>query len=116
LNAPRAVFEAYNAVLLVLRDALLQMSVKVNFERMFEHSIFVVVKPFYGGKRDQLTAELYTPQDRKISFCTVKGAWNGIMWARSAQSVRTRQNVVASASLLSVREIVTAVESLSADD
>jgi len=51
-----------------------------------------IVQPFYGGKRDQLTAELYTPQDKKISFCTVKGAWNGIMWARCAQSVSTYDN------------------------
>jgi len=51
--------------------------------------MYVIVQPFYGGKRDQLTAELYTPQDKKISFCTVKGAWNGVMWARCAQSVST---------------------------
>jgi len=49
--------------------------------------LFVVIQPFYGGKRDQLTAELYTPQDKKTPFCTVKGAWNGIMWARYVQGV-----------------------------
>jgi len=53
----------------------------------------VVLQPFYGGKRDQLTAELYSPQDKKTPFCTVKGAWNGIMWARYVQGVSTLLHV-----------------------
>jgi len=60
------------------------------FSQVVAVILAVVVQPFYGGKRDQLTAELYTPQDKKTPFCTVKGAWNGIMWARYAHGVSTR--------------------------
>jgi len=51
-------------------------------------SIILSLQPFYGGKRDQLSAELFTPE--KKSFCTIKGEWNGIMWARHVQGVGTR--------------------------
>jgi len=61
--------------------------------------MYIVIQPFYGGKRDQLTAELFCPQDKKTSFCTVKGAWNGIMWARYAQGVSIRLHVVMANSL-----------------
>ena len=56
--------------------------------------MFVVLQPFYGGKRDQLTAELYSPQDKKTPFCTVKGAWNSVMWARYVQGVSIFHNSV----------------------
>jgi len=77
-------------LLLLLLYCIISDCVYVGFSLFavyMKRCVCVIVQPFYGGKRDQITAELYTPQDKKTSFCTVKGAWNGIMWARYAQSV-----------------------------
>ncbi|KAM5149105.1 oxysterol-binding protein-related protein 9 isoform 2-T2 [Mantella aurantiaca] len=46
-------------------------------------------KPFYGGKKHRVTAEIYTPNDKK-SFCSVEGEWNGVMYAKYANG----ENVV----------------------
>lgn len=37
-------------------------------------------KPFYGGKRHRLTADVYAPGEKK-PFMSVNGEWNGIMYA-----------------------------------
>ncbi|XP_056388230.1 oxysterol-binding protein-related protein 9 isoform X4 [Hyla sarda] len=46
-------------------------------------------KPFYGGKKHRVTAEIYPPNDKK-SFCSVEGEWNGVMYAKYANG----ENVV----------------------
>ncbi|XP_073499586.1 oxysterol-binding protein-related protein 9 isoform X2 [Phyllobates terribilis] len=46
-------------------------------------------KPFYGGKKHRITAEIYPPNDRK-SICSVEGEWNGVMYAKYANG----ENVV----------------------
>ncbi|XP_075472441.1 oxysterol-binding protein-related protein 9 isoform X7 [Ascaphus truei] len=46
-------------------------------------------KPFYGGKKHRITAEIFSPNDKK-SFCSVEGEWNGVMYAKYA----TGENVV----------------------
>ncbi|XP_068095169.1 oxysterol-binding protein-related protein 9 isoform X2 [Hyperolius riggenbachi] len=46
-------------------------------------------KPFYGGKKHRVTAEIYPPNDKK-SFCSVEGEWNGVMYAKNANG----ENVV----------------------
>nr|CAH8869884.1 unnamed protein product [Trichobilharzia regenti] len=38
-------------------------------------------KPFYGGKKDSLRAEVFGPNDKK-PFLTVEGEWNDKMWAK----------------------------------
>ncbi|XP_078526855.1 oxysterol-binding protein-related protein 9 isoform X2 [Lissotriton helveticus] len=35
-------------------------------------------KPFYGGKKHRVTAEIFSPNDKK-AFCSVEGEWNGVM-------------------------------------
>ncbi|XP_063795616.1 oxysterol-binding protein-related protein 9 isoform X2 [Pseudophryne corroboree] len=40
-------------------------------------------KPFYGGKKHRITAEIYSPNDKK-SLCSVEGEWNGVMYAKYA--------------------------------
>lgn len=50
------------------------------------------LQPFYGGKRDQISAEIFGPD--KKSFCSIKGEWNGIMWARQAQAVCTGISII----------------------
>ncbi|XP_073419750.1 oxysterol-binding protein-related protein 9 isoform X2 [Dendrobates tinctorius] len=40
-------------------------------------------KPFYGGKKHRITAEIYPPNDKK-SICSVEGEWNGVMYAKYA--------------------------------
>lgn len=37
-----------------------------------------LTKPFYGGKRNRIQAEIYAPNDRK-SFLTIQGEWSGLM-------------------------------------
>ncbi|KAM4023387.1 oxysterol-binding protein-related protein 9 isoform 3-T3 [Anomaloglossus baeobatrachus] len=46
-------------------------------------------KPFYGGKKHRITAEIYPPNDKK-SICSVEGEWNGVMYAKYANG----ENVV----------------------
>ncbi|KAM8930267.1 oxysterol-binding protein-related protein 9 isoform 3-T3 [Pelodytes ibericus] len=46
-------------------------------------------KPFYGGKKHRVTAEIYPPNDKK-SLCSVEGEWNGVMYAKYANG----ENVV----------------------
>ncbi|KAG8436911.1 hypothetical protein GDO86_007846 [Hymenochirus boettgeri] len=45
-------------------------------------------KPFYGGKKHRVTAEIYSPNDKK-SFCSIEGEWNGIMYAKNANGENT---------------------------
>ncbi|XP_066453699.1 oxysterol-binding protein-related protein 9 isoform X2 [Eleutherodactylus coqui] len=46
-------------------------------------------KPFYGGKKHRITAEIFSPNDKK-SFYSVEGEWNGVMYAKNANG----ENVV----------------------
>ncbi|CAE1160940.1 OSBPL9_10_11 [Acanthosepion pharaonis] len=38
-------------------------------------------KPFYGGKKHRITAEILAPNEKK-SFCNIEGEWNGVMYAK----------------------------------
>ncbi|KAJ8279648.1 hypothetical protein COCON_G00067140 [Conger conger] len=40
-------------------------------------------KPFYGGRKHRITAEIFAPNDKK-SFCSIEGEWNGVMYAKWA--------------------------------
>ncbi|XP_039598373.1 oxysterol-binding protein-related protein 9-like [Polypterus senegalus] len=40
-------------------------------------------KPFYGGKKHRITAEIIAPSDKK-AFCFIEGEWNGVMYAKWA--------------------------------
>ena len=44
-----------------------------------------LTKPFYGGKKNRITAEILQP-DRK-SFVTISGEWNGAMVAKWTDGV-----------------------------
>lgn len=37
-----------------------------------------LTKPFYGGKRNKVSAELYAPNEKK-SFLSIAGEWSGLM-------------------------------------
>lgn len=37
-------------------------------------------KPFYGGKKNQVTGKVFEPGNSKPT-CTINGEWNGVMWA-----------------------------------
>lgn len=41
-----------------------------------------LTKPFYGGKRNRVTAEVYAPNEKK-SFLSINGEWSGAMEAKS---------------------------------
>ncbi|XP_033008043.1 oxysterol-binding protein-related protein 9 isoform X2 [Lacerta agilis] len=55
----------------------------------YNATIIFHTKPFYGGKKHRVTAEIFSPNDKK-SFCSVEGEWNGVMYAKHA----TGENVV----------------------
>ncbi|GCC25515.1 hypothetical protein chiPu_0003925 [Chiloscyllium punctatum] len=38
-------------------------------------------KPFYGGKKHRITAEIFSPNDKKC-FASVEGEWNGVMYVK----------------------------------
>ena len=40
-------------------------------------------KPFYGGKKNRITADVYRPGERK-PFVNINGEWNGVMYAKYA--------------------------------
>lgn len=40
-----------------------------------------MTKPFYGGKKNRITAEVYAPSEKK-SFLSVNGEWSGTMEAK----------------------------------
>ncbi|KAM4641155.1 oxysterol-binding protein-related protein 9 isoform 5-T5 [Discoglossus pictus] len=40
-------------------------------------------KPFYGGKKHRITAEIFPPNDKK-SVYSVEGEWNGVMYTKQA--------------------------------
>ena len=50
-------------------------------------SIEFLTKPFYGGKKNRVTAELLQP-DRKV-FGTISGEWNGAMTVKWLDGVCT---------------------------
>uniref|UniRef100_A0A673YSX8 Oxysterol-binding protein n=1 Tax=Salmo trutta TaxID=8032 RepID=A0A673YSX8_SALTR len=49
----------------------------------YSASIMFHTKPFYGGKKHRITAEIFPPNDKK-SFCSIEGEWNGVMYAKWA--------------------------------
>lgn len=40
-----------------------------------------LTKPFYGGKRNKVTAEIYSPNEKK-PFISIAGEWSGLMEAK----------------------------------
>uniref|UniRef100_A0A8C0IZD9 Oxysterol-binding protein n=1 Tax=Chelonoidis abingdonii TaxID=106734 RepID=A0A8C0IZD9_CHEAB len=53
----------------------------------YNASIIFHTKPFYGGKKHRITAEIFSPNDKK-SFCSIEGEWNGVMYAKYATGVK----------------------------
>uniref|UniRef100_A0A671QMY9 Oxysterol-binding protein n=1 Tax=Sinocyclocheilus anshuiensis TaxID=1608454 RepID=A0A671QMY9_9TELE len=49
----------------------------------YSANIVFHTKPFYGGKKHRITAEILAPSDKK-SFCSIEGEWNGVMYAKWA--------------------------------
>ncbi|XP_038615944.1 oxysterol-binding protein-related protein 9 isoform X5 [Tachyglossus aculeatus] len=47
----------------------------------YSATIVFHTKPFYGGKKHRVTADIFSPTDKK-SFCSVEGEWNGVMYAK----------------------------------
>ncbi|NXN02773.1 OSBL9 protein, partial [Sylvia borin] len=47
----------------------------------YNTSIVFHTKPFYGGKKHRITAEIFSPNDKK-PFCSIEGEWNGVMYAK----------------------------------
>ncbi|XP_076052884.1 oxysterol-binding protein-related protein 9 isoform X2 [Oratosquilla oratoria] len=47
----------------------------------YSANIEFLTKPFYGGRKHRIAAEIFHPNDKK-PFLNVEGEWNGIMQAR----------------------------------
>lgn len=47
----------------------------------YRADIDFITKPFYGGKRNRISAEVYAPNEKK-SFLTITGEWSGLMEAK----------------------------------
>lgn len=47
----------------------------------YRADIEFLTKPFYGGKRNKIQAEIYPPHDKK-SFMSIQGEWSGLMEAK----------------------------------
>ncbi|XP_008578666.1 PREDICTED: oxysterol-binding protein-related protein 9 [Galeopterus variegatus] len=54
----------------------------------YSANIVFHTKPFYGGKKHRITAEIFSPNDKK-SFCSIEGEWNGVMYAKYATGENT---------------------------
>uniref|UniRef100_A0A8C5XJ38 Oxysterol binding protein like 9 n=1 Tax=Microcebus murinus TaxID=30608 RepID=A0A8C5XJ38_MICMU len=54
----------------------------------YSANIVFHTKPFYGGKKHRITAEIFSPNDKK-SFCSIEGEWNGVMYAKYATGEST---------------------------
>ncbi|XP_072505541.1 oxysterol-binding protein-related protein 9 isoform X9 [Notamacropus eugenii] len=54
----------------------------------YSANIIFHTKPFYGGKKHRITAEIFPPNDKK-SFCSIEGEWNGVMYAKYATGENT---------------------------
>jgi hypothetical protein len=57
----------------------------------YNATIEFLTKPFYGGKKNRLTAEIFAPSEKK-SFLSISGEWNGLMEAKWADGVSTIKN------------------------
>lgn len=52
----------------------------------YSANIEFLTKPFYGGKKNRVSAEVFAPMEKK-SFVTIQGEWNGAMEAKWADGV-----------------------------
>ncbi|KAL1416385.1 hypothetical protein MTO96_028012 [Rhipicephalus appendiculatus] len=58
-------------------------TVNINCEKTgYSCTIEFLTKPLIGGKKHQITAEIYPPNDKR-PFLTVSGEWNGVMTAKN---------------------------------
>lgn len=65
-------------------------SVSIVCEKTGYHAdIEFLTKPFYGGKKHRITADVFGPGDKK-PFLTITGEWNGVMDAKWSDG-RTEQ-------------------------
>ncbi|XP_008406118.1 oxysterol-binding protein-related protein 9 isoform X4 [Poecilia reticulata] len=54
----------------------------------YSATIMFHTKPFYGGKKHRVTAEIFAPNDKK-SFCSIEGEWNAVMYSKLATGENT---------------------------
>jgi oxysterol-binding protein-related protein 9/10/11 len=56
----------------------------------YSASVEFLTKPFYGGRKNRITAEVFQPSDKK-AFVTISGEWNGAMVAKWADGVKQKK-------------------------
>lgn len=58
----------------------------------YHTDIEFLTKPFYGGKRNKVTAEVYAPNEKK-PFVSIAGEWSGLMEAKWHDSSKNKTEV-----------------------
>ncbi|XP_076462615.1 oxysterol-binding protein-related protein 9-like [Babylonia areolata] len=52
----------------------------------YSASIEFHTKPFYGGKKNRITAQIFEPSEKK-PFISIEGEWNGAMYAKHSSGM-----------------------------
>ncbi|CAG9804550.1 unnamed protein product [Chironomus riparius] len=58
----------------------------------YHAEIDFLTKPFYGGKRNRIQGEVYSPNEKK-SFLSIYGEWSGLMEAKYNDGTKTKPEV-----------------------
>ncbi|XP_055858822.1 oxysterol-binding protein-related protein 9 isoform X3 [Episyrphus balteatus] len=68
-------------------------SVEIKCPQTGYHTdIEFLTKPFYGGKRNKVTAEVYAPNEKK-PFVSIAGEWSGLMEAKWHDPTKNKTEV-----------------------
>ncbi|CRK98250.1 CLUMA_CG011612, isoform A [Clunio marinus] len=68
-------------------------NVTINCPKTGYHAeIDFLTKPFYGGKRNKIQGEVYSPNEKK-SFLSIYGEWSGLMEAKWNDGTKSKPEV-----------------------
>ncbi|CAO1403299.1 unnamed protein product [Diamesa serratosioi] len=68
-------------------------NVTINCPKTGYHAeIDFLTKPFYGGKRNKVQGEIYSPNEKK-SFLSIYGEWSGLMEAKYNDGTKAKAEV-----------------------
>jgi len=84
-------------------------SVAITCQKTGYHAkVEFLTKPFYGGKRHQIAADIFAPGEKK-PFQTITGEWNGAMHVSYAKTgvrahIRVPRHVLGFSAVLEVAQ------------
>lgn len=87
-------FYAYCRSILTVPWVELGGSVTISCQQTGYHAkVEFITKPFYGGKRHQISADIYAPNEKK-PFQSISGEWNGAMHVSYAKTAVRLQQLI----------------------